>query len=123
MEMNRKHESHNTQPVTQNRQSRFLTALIDGFNKRTSLTLKMVIITVLVGLTMWISFDVMQARILKNIFQSQLNERLKKQALNDRLSFDRYVKAHIHSVRLSGVVSKVLRASHICPAPFCPPVR
>jgi diguanylate cyclase (GGDEF)-like protein len=100
MEMNRKDELHNTQTVTQNRQSRFLTALIDGFNKRTSLTLKMVIITVLVGLTMWISFDVMQARILKNIFQSQLNERLKKQALNDRLSFDRYVKAHIHSVRL-----------------------
>ncbi len=64
------------------------------------MTLKMVVITILVGLIMWSLFDLIQTRNLKKIFQTQLTKRLGKQALEDRLSFDRYVKAHLHSIKL-----------------------
>lgn len=74
--------------------------IIYDLNRRIPLTLKMVVITVLVGLTMWFSFDVMQARKLRSIFLSQLTERLRRQAMEDRIGFDRFVKAHLHSIKL-----------------------
>ena len=74
--------------------------ILSGLHKRISLTLKMVIATVIVGTVMWYSFDILQAKKLESIFQSQFNVRLSDQALIDRLSFDRYVKAHLHSTKL-----------------------
>ncbi len=74
--------------------------IIFSFHKRISLTLKMVAITVFVGLFMWASFDLMQTRKLKSIFLERLNDRLSMRAMEDRLNFDRYVKAHLHSIKL-----------------------
>jgi diguanylate cyclase (GGDEF)-like protein len=69
-------------------------------HKRTPLTVKMMVITVMLGLIMWAIFDLVQSRKLEKIFQAQLTEKLSKQAMEDRLNFDRYVKAHLHSVKL-----------------------
>jgi len=49
---------------------------------------------------MWTGFDVIQTYKLKQIFLAELNERLSTQAMEDRVSFDRYVKAHLSSVKL-----------------------
>lgn len=85
--------------ITNSRLNNFLAILL-GLHKRISLTMKMVIATVIVGTVMWYSFDILQAKKLESIFKSQFNERLTEQALKDRLSFDRYVKAHLHSTKL-----------------------
>ena len=77
-----------------------LKSIFKQINKRISLTSKMLIITAFVGLAMWIVFDLVQTRKLESIFLSQLTERLSKQAMEDRLSFDRYVKIHLHSIEL-----------------------
>ncbi len=74
--------------------------VITKIHQRLPLPLKMVCITVLVGLIMWVGYDIIQTRILKGIFQERLNDRLAKQAMDDRLRFDRYVKAHLHSAKL-----------------------
>jgi diguanylate cyclase (GGDEF)-like protein len=77
-----------------------LNSSVSSLNKRLPVTLKMIAITAVVGLIMWVIFDVIQTRKLKNIFQAQLTERLSKQAMEDRLNFDRYIKAYLHSVKL-----------------------
>ncbi|MEN8262396.1 MAG: EAL domain-containing protein [Nitrospirota bacterium] len=78
------------------RRYRFISAL----NKRISLTLKMVLLAVIIALVLWGGFDMTQTRKLKQIFQERLNENLGEQAMEDRLNFDRYVKAHQHSAKL-----------------------
>jgi signal transduction histidine kinase len=60
----------------------------------------MVILTVVIGVIVWIVLDNIQSRRIKNIFMAQLTERLGQQAMEDRLRFDRYVKAHQQSVRI-----------------------
>ncbi len=88
-------------PQPRNRKS--LLALISGiadFRKHFSLTLKMVAITVAVGIALWILFDIIQTDKLKKIFRTQLTEWLGNQAMEDRLNFDRYIKAHLHAVKL-----------------------
>ncbi|RJQ46334.1 MAG: hypothetical protein C4538_06960 [Nitrospiraceae bacterium] len=60
----------------------------------------MVIVTVAIGVIVWIVMDYIQSRRIKNIFIAQLTERLGQQAMEDRLRFDRYVKAHQQSVRI-----------------------
>ncbi len=77
-----------------------LAGIILSLHKRMPLTFKMVVITVIVAGGMWAVFDVVQTKSLKTILLSQLNERLAKQAMEDRLNFDRYVKAHLHSINL-----------------------
>ncbi len=74
--------------------------IIHRVHHRIPLTPKMVLITVALGLLMWIAFDFIQTSKLQNIFQLRLTERLSKQALEDRQRFDRYVKAHLHSAKL-----------------------
>lgn len=77
-----------------------LLGVFRGVHNRISLTVKMVITTVIVGTIMWYAFDILQAKKLEGIFHNQLNETLSEQALKDRLRFDRYVKAHLHSTKL-----------------------
>jgi diguanylate cyclase (GGDEF)-like protein len=75
-------------------------SFIASLHRRTPLTLKMIIITIALGLVMWAVFDWIQTNRLRDIFQEQLENRLREQANEDRLSFDRYVKAHLHSAKL-----------------------
>ena len=79
---------------------RSLRALIVYIKKRVPLPLKMTLMTIVLGLVVWAVLDHIQTNKLKNIFQAQLAERLSKQAMEDRLSFDRYVKVHHQLVRL-----------------------
>jgi diguanylate cyclase (GGDEF)-like protein len=74
--------------------------LIFRLDKRISLTIKMLIMTLTLGLSAWIVFDIVQTRRLEKLFREQLTDRLGKQAMEDRMRFDRYVKAHLHSVKL-----------------------
>lgn len=67
---------------------------------RIPLTLKMVVLTVLVGFAVWAALDRVQSRTLKGLFQVQLAERLYQQATEDRLHFDNYIKAHNRLVRM-----------------------
>ncbi|MEE8328596.1 MAG: ATP-binding protein [Thermodesulfovibrionia bacterium] len=68
--------------------------------KRIPLTPKMLLITVTVGVIAWGLLDYIQSSTLKDIFLAQLTERLSKQALEDRISFDRYIKKHNLSAKL-----------------------
>lgn len=68
--------------------------------RRIPLTIKMVVATIAVGIVVWVVMDYIQSRRIKNIFMSQLTERLGQQAMEDRLRFDRYVKAYQQSVRI-----------------------
>ncbi|MBI4844416.1 MAG: GGDEF domain-containing protein [Nitrospirae bacterium] len=74
--------------------------LIDYLHRRTSLAFKMVVISVLAGVSVWVVLDYIQSRKLKDIFHAQLEERLGQQALRDRLNFDKYVKSHLQLAKL-----------------------
>lgn len=71
-----------------------------NYLQRIPLTIKMVTVTVVIGIIVWIVLDFIQSRRIKNIFMSQLMERLSHEAMEDRLQFDRHVKAYQQSVRL-----------------------
>ena len=75
-------------------------AIFSSIHTRTTLTVKMVIATVIVGTAMWYAFDVLQAKKLESIFQAQFNEEHSDQALKEKLSFDWYVKAYMYSSKL-----------------------
>jgi PAS domain S-box-containing protein len=64
------------------------------FNERIPLTLKMVMITVIVGISIWAFLDYVHSSKLKRIFQIQLLEKLSEQSMEDRLYIDRYIRAH-----------------------------
>jgi hypothetical protein len=68
--------------------------------KRMSLTLKGLLFTVVVGTVAWAALDYVQSRALEHIFLGQLQERLDREAQEDRIRFDSYVKAHHESVKL-----------------------
>lgn len=75
-------------------------SIIRSINRRTSLTLKMSLVTIAAGVLIWFMFDMVQTRRLGNLFQDHLNRNLERQATQDRISFDMYVKAHLHSTKL-----------------------
>jgi len=62
--------------------------------------MKMVLLTVIVGISIWAALDYIQTRTIKNIFLAQLKERLNREAQEDRIRFDNYIKAHHQSVKL-----------------------
>lgn len=78
-----------------------LSKLLQGLHRRSSLTVKMVIATVMFGVFMWYSFDFMQKRNLEGLFQSHMKAELSERSREDRHSFDRYVKSHLLFARLS----------------------
>jgi PAS domain S-box-containing protein len=65
-----------------------------------SLTLKMVVVTVAVGIAVWAMLDYFQNRSLKEIFQLQLADELGTHAVDDRIHFDNHVKTFHQSVKL-----------------------
>jgi len=60
----------------------------------------MTAVIVISGVLAWVAFDYMQSRALKDVFQKQLAERLGQQAIDDRLSFDRFIKIHSQLVSM-----------------------
>jgi PAS domain S-box-containing protein len=78
------------------------------FLYRISLTTKMVLLTVIVGIVAWSALDYFQTRTVKGIFLSQLKERLNREAQEDRIRFDNYIKAHHQSVRLMAAQKRLI---------------
>jgi PAS domain S-box-containing protein len=60
----------------------------------------MVVLTIVIGLIVWLVLDYALTSKLRNIFHDQLTERLGRYAMEDRLSFDRYVKTFQGAVNL-----------------------
>lgn len=60
----------------------------------------MVVLIVVLGALAWVAFDYMQSHALKNLFYAHLFERLKQQATEDRISFNKYIKEHYQLVTL-----------------------
>ncbi len=71
-----------------------------GILRRVPLTVKGLLITFAVGIVAWAILDYFQSRALESIFLAQIEERLDREAQEDRIRFDSYVKAHHESVRL-----------------------
>ena len=74
--------------------------IISSLQRRIPLTLKMVILTFVIGSVGWIVIDNIQTENLRNIFRTQLTDSLKKQALDNRLAFDNYINAFHKSIRI-----------------------
>ena len=70
------------------------------FLRRIPLTVKMVFLTVIVGVCAGGMLDYFQGRTVRNIFMVQLKERFSIEAQEDRIRFDNYVKAHHEAVKL-----------------------
>ena len=70
------------------------------FLQRIPLTVKMVLVTLIVGFCAWGVLDYFQTRTVRGIFLAQLEERLNLEAQEDRIRFDNYVKAHHQAVKL-----------------------
>ncbi len=88
MKKDLKAEGHSRNPLTRN------------WRHRVSLTVKMVVLTIVTGLVVWLVLDYAMTSKLRTIFHSQLTERLGRYAMEDRLSFDHYVKAFQVAVKL-----------------------
>jgi diguanylate cyclase (GGDEF)-like protein len=74
--------------------------MLAHIHRKVPLTTKMLVLTIVVGLIVWTVLDRIHIGSIKDIFETQLSERLTEQSLNDRLSFDRYVKTHLQSAKL-----------------------
>ncbi len=68
--------------------------------RRFSLTIKMLLLTAAAGLLVWAVMDAYQSPTLENIFRAKLNERFSRQAENQRIRFDRYIKGHHQAIKL-----------------------
>lgn len=65
-----------------------------------SLTLKMLLLTAVVGVVVWALSDAVQTSVLSEVFREKLSERLSREAEKQRIMFDRYVKGHHTAVKL-----------------------
>ena len=75
---------------------------------RIPLTMKMVLLTFIVGISAWAVLDYFQTRTVKSIFLTQLKERLNLESQEDRIRFDNYIKAHHQSIKLIASQKKVI---------------
>jgi PAS domain S-box-containing protein len=60
----------------------------------------MVIVTIIIGLSLWWLLDYVQSSKLRKIFYVQLVERLTEQSMDDRIHFDRNINFYNKSVKL-----------------------
>jgi PAS domain S-box-containing protein len=79
--------------------NRFFTLLFK-IHTATSITVKIIVLTVAVGIVTWAVLDLIQTNKIRSLFQNQMLERLGHQAHRSRLNFDRHVKAHHQSAKL-----------------------
>jgi len=70
------------------------------FIRECSLTTKMLALTALVGLMVWLVSDAIHTHRLESVFNLKLYERFSRQAEKQRIFFDRYVKRHHKAVIL-----------------------
>jgi len=68
--------------------------------RRLPLPLKMVGLTILVGLCAWGLLDATQSRQIESIFRKDLVKRLEQQTLDARIRFDHFVKMHQEAGKL-----------------------
>lgn len=68
--------------------------------RRLSLTVKMLVFTVIVGLLVWSILDIIQTRELKSTLRAQLKNRLEDQARHDRGLFDDLIRSFSKAARL-----------------------
>ncbi len=71
-----------------------------NLRQKTSLTVKMVMVTIILGVSLWALLDFIQSNELKKIFYVQLFEKLTKQSMEDRLHIDRYIRSHNQSAKI-----------------------
>jgi diguanylate cyclase (GGDEF)-like protein len=76
--------------------------------KRFSLTTSMLLITVVVGVVIWLGYDAYQYRALNSVLKESLSQRFHEQARVHRLRFDNYVKSFNPSVKLYAENSNLL---------------
>ena len=65
-----------------------------------SLTLKMLLLTVAVGVAVWVFSDAIQSSTFNKVFREKLSDRLSQEAEKQRIMFDHYVKGHHSAVKL-----------------------
>ncbi len=68
--------------------------------RRCSLTIKMLLLTAAAGLVVWAAMDAYQTTVLEDIFRTRLAERFSRQAEDQRIRFDRYIKGHHQAIKL-----------------------
>lgn len=57
-------------------------------------------LTAIVSIFVWVLSDAVQTATLSEVFRAKLSERLSRQAENQRIMFDRYVKGHHTAVKM-----------------------
>ena len=80
--------------------SNFLFTLIRRFHRRISLAVKMILLTVIVGIITWFVLDTIQTKKVETLLQNQILEMLQNQTIKSRLTFDRNIKAIHQAVKL-----------------------
>lgn len=65
-----------------------------------SLSLRMLLLTLVTGLVIWAGLAQIQQTRLSGIFHEKLSDRFSQQAQQDRLRFDRHIKAHHDAANL-----------------------
>jgi signal transduction histidine kinase/ActR/RegA family two-component response regulator len=78
-----------------------------GLN-RISLTSKMILVTVVVGVTVWLVADHFETLAVQRSLDAHMRTMLSQQALEERKSFDNYVKAYNQSVRLFALQKRLI---------------
>ena len=76
---------------------------IQRLSQKTPLTIKVVLLTFLVGLLVWTVMDRIASNAVKAMFEDHLSEMLKVQSQEDRLRFDRYMQAF---QQVAGLITK-----------------
>ncbi|WP_455199218.1 putative bifunctional diguanylate cyclase/phosphodiesterase [Kaarinaea lacus] len=64
------------------------------------LTIKVLLLTAIVSIFVWVMSDAVQTSKLSDVFRAKLSDRLSRQAENQRIMFDRYVKGHHTAVKM-----------------------
>jgi len=75
---------------------------------RLSLTYKMLGLTVMVGILVWFSLDVMLSGDIERVFRDQLNSNLERQAREDRFDFDEYFKKYYLTAKLLSSQKRII---------------
>lgn len=68
--------------------------------KRTDLTTKMLILTAMISMVVWLVSDNYQTRTLKQLFNEKLAQRFSTEAQEHRTRFDRHVKTYSQAAKL-----------------------
>ncbi len=76
---------------------------------RVPLTVKMVFLTLVVGVSIWAVMDFIVNITVTNIFETQLTERLNKEVTSYRHRFGRYVYSHSNLVKLLATRSALVK--------------